>query len=118
MNQTLSPPRLSADQVDWLMVTANCMLTQKYPERALTLLEFLLCYEPANQPARQMAGYCYHLLGRDEEALNSFKALDAGFRGANPIGMLLNAKALAALGRTDEALNAFNEFRKTPYGDL
>ena len=118
MSEASTVPALSADQVDWLMATANCLLTQKYPERALILLEFLLCCEPANQQARLMACYCYHLLGRDEESLDGFRTLDPAFRGANPIGLLLNAKSLAALGRGDEALDAFNEFRKTPYSAL
>ena len=118
MSEASTVPALSADQVDWLMATANCLLTQKYPERALILLEFLLCCEPVHQQARIMAGYCCHLLGRNEEALDSFRMLEPAFRGASPIGLLLNAKALAALGREDEALDAFNEFRKTPYSAL
>ena len=118
MSQATSAPSLSADQVDWLMATANCLLTQKYPGRALSLLEFLLCCEPVNQQARLMAGYCYHLLGRNEDALDSFRTLDPAFRGANPISLLLHAKSLAGLGRGDEALDAFNEFRKIPYRAL
>ena len=113
MSRTSSFPDLSVNQTDWLIVTANCLLSQKYPERALTLLQFLLCFEPANQPALQMAGYCYHLTGQHEKALDTFGALAPAFRSANPISGLLNAKVLTALGREEEALVAFDQFCET-----
>ncbi|MCY4153878.1 MAG: tetratricopeptide repeat protein [Gammaproteobacteria bacterium] len=103
-------PGLRPEQVEWLMITANCLLLQQYPESALTLLEFLLCYEPEHAQALLMLGHCYHLCGRHEEALSSLDRLDAQFRQANPIIPLLKAKALAAAGQEAQAnaqLDAF-----------
>ena len=111
MSQPAPLPGLRPEQVEWLMVTANCLLVQQYPESALTLLEFLLCYEPGHQQARLMLGYCYHLCGRQEEALGSLDSLDAQFQQANPITSLLKAKALAGAGREEQAgahLDAFS----------
>ena len=118
MSSASSLSGLSVDQIDWLMVTANCLLAQKYPERALVLLEFLLCYEPENQHARQMLCYCYHLVGRNQEASDSFNTLDPVFYRANPINGLLNAKVLAALGREEEAVEAFDKFSRAANNDL
>ena len=108
MSQTAPPPSLSTDQIDWLMVTANCLLTQKYPDRAAVLLEFLLCCEPENLRGQQMLGYCYYLDGRHEQALELFKALDPAFD--SPVNTLLQAKIIAALGREDEAARVFDQF--------
>lgn len=111
MSQAAPPPGLSTEQVEWLMVTANCLLVQQYPESALTLLEFLLCYEPRHQQAMLMLGYCYHLCGRQEDALARLDDLDGQFRQANPVTSLLRAKALAAAGREEQAgrhLDAFS----------
>lgn len=111
MSRAAPLPGLSLEQVEWLMVTANCLLVQQYPESALTLLEFLLCYEPGYQQALLMLGYCYHLCGRHEDALGSLDSLDAQFRQANPITSLLRAKALAGAGREEQAgahLHAFS----------
>ena len=111
MSQPPLLPGLSSDQVEWLMISANCLLVQQYPESALTLLEFLLCYEPGHQQALLMLGYCYHLCGRHDEALGSLDGLDAQFQEANPIIRLLRAKALSAAGREEQAgihLDAFS----------
>ena len=112
MSQTAPPPSLSADQIDWLMVTANCLVTQKYPERAATLLEFLLCCEPEIPRAQQMLGYCYYLGGRNDEALACFKELETA--SGSPVNALLQAKAMAALGRADEAAHALDKISNNP----
>ena len=116
MSPTAPPPSLSVDQIDWLMVTANCLVTQKYPERAATLLEFLLCCEPEIPRAQQMLGYCYYLSGQNEEALACFKALEPA--SGSPINALLQAKAMAALGRADEAAHTLDKIYKNPENTL
>ena len=110
MSSRAPSPSLSMDQIDWLMVTANCLMTQKYPGRAAILLEFLLCCEPENRRAQQMLGYCYYLDGRHEESLGVFRTL--GPASGNPINALLQAKAMAALGREEEAARAFEQYRE------
>lgn len=112
MSPTAPPPSLNVDQIDWLMVTANCLVTQQYPERAAILLEFLLCCEPENPRAQQMLGYCYYLSGRNEEALARFKTL--GPASDSPINALLQAKAMAALGRADDAAHALGKISENP----
>ena len=106
-------PNLSLNQIEWLMITANCMLVQQCPEDALTLLEFLLCFEPEHQQALLMLAYCYHLCGRHEDALANLDGLDAQFQRANPIIVLLQAKACSALGRQQEAGRLLAEFSLT-----
>ena len=111
MSQSTPLPNLGPAQVEWLMITANCLLVQQDPEAALTLLEFLLCYEPGHQQALLMLAYCYHRCGRHDEALDSLGSLEAHFQNANPVILLLQSKALAALGREQEAgarLDAFS----------
>ena len=107
MSSTAPPPSLSTDQIDWLMVTANCLVTQKYPERAAVLLEFLLCCEPENLRGQQMLGYCYYLGGQHERALDLFKSLDPDLN--NPVNTLLQARIVAALGREGEAAGMLNK---------
>ncbi len=107
---TVALPGLKPEQVEWLMVTANCLLLQQYPQSALTLLEFLLCYEPGHAQALLMLGHCYHLCGRHEEALRALDSLDGQFRQANPIIRLLQAKALAAAGQEAQAGTQLDAF--------
>ena len=98
---TLNEITLNENQIDCLMMIASSFIVELYPERAVTLLQFLLCFEKDNQDAIHQLVYAGFMSEQYELALTTLKRLDPA--NTEPSLDLLAAKVLVALERPEEA---------------
>lgn len=99
---------LSADAQAALHMLAYQFLTQHKTAKALPLLEFLVANKPGDPGLRMTLAYALLRAGRAADAVDMLAALQFSSEAAVHF---MRGKAFAQAGMTEEAQNAFIQYR-------
>lgn len=104
----------SEDHRDVLRVLADVYLVQGQVGKAVLLLEALHVLEPDHEQVAKALSYAYMRAGRPEDALALMDALlDSGLPWPeNAPLLLIQSKALWALGRCREAADRLDRYQR------